>query len=131
MKLKRESIQNCGFSRFNKPKRVIFLSNTFITAIELIVAFFACSGAVYLFKDLWHMIGRKKNKTHAVLYVSLCNDEDTAIETLTHIASFYNNSNAREYISKIIATSVPKNFFDEEEDFKKALRIPLVFSQKK
>lgn len=106
------------------------MSSALITALELIVAFFACAGVIYVFKDLWYIIGPKKMKTRAILYVSLNNDEHEAIETLMHISSFFNNSNARVYVSKIVATSVPEILFDEEENIKNALCIPLVFSKK-
>lgn len=106
------------------------MSNTLLTALELLTAFFACAGAVYLFKELWDTIGRKKIKTRAVLYISLSNDEKESIETLIHIASFFNNSNACRYIAKIVATNVPESLLVEEYELQTALKIPLVFSKK-
>jgi hypothetical protein len=106
---------------------VIFLSETFKTALELIVCLFSCIGVIYLLQDLFALITKRKMKSKATVVLDLRNSDLSPICALLNFASFYHNSHASRYIQQILIIGAPEELSCNSSEISSALCIPIEF----
>ncbi|MBR5459719.1 MAG: hypothetical protein IKV53_02525 [Clostridia bacterium] len=103
--------------------------NEFVkTLLELLICFFACIGIVTLLRELYLSITIHKTKTQAtaILDLTLCL---SPIDELISFATFYNDSYASRYISKIIVITNCDDILSHTVELSQALKIPLIFKK--
>lgn len=100
------------------------MTNDLTTVFQLVLAFFACVGIVYLFRDVWRWIFKSKNTLSTVLTIDLTGEE-FPIQALIDFASFYHDSRAAKYIKRIVVISDCDEIKCNIKEIGEALRLSL------
>lgn len=98
------------------------------TVLELLICFFACIGIITLLRELYLCITIHKTKTQATAILDLTSSL-YPIDELISFATFYNDSYASKYISRIIVRTDCDDILSHAVELTRALKIPLIFEK--